>query len=168
MSYSEYIHIYNEGKNCTVFNEVAEVCKDLYQPDLEGGYWDDDKENIFDFIAKTLESETRDKRFPVFHFCNHDGDNDEEVHRCHFIYCEILNAVTGWVICLTSQHTDLSYMWNEDNIYFIQQTKRDEVFELVRDYNEKYKKLKELEKYNNLDKNDVKNILDLDKKNGKS
>jgi len=151
MSYSEYINVYKVSRDID-FKEISNVCKLLYKPKLvDGGYWDDNKD-VFEYLRKQLtdsQYKLMDKESYIFHFCNHDGLNDEEIYKCHRIFTKVINALTCALVSHYSSYADNEkIIYDEDNIeYSVKGVKsyEDEFYELKK-FIEKENLLKELDK----------------------
>jgi len=161
MSYSEYINIYKVSRDID-FKEISMVCKLLYKPKLiDGGYWDD-KKDVFEYLMEQLSNSQYkliNKESYIFHFCNHDGINDEEIYKCHKIFTKVVNALTGALISHYSDYADNErIIYDEDNNqYSINGIKNfGEDFYELKMFFEKQNLLKELDKFK--DNSSIKDI----------
>lgn len=136
MSYSEFITIYGIEQNKIDYKRVATLCNKMYKTKFNNsGYWDED--NIFDFISKQLNKSSY--KNSIFESCNHDGINDDEVNKCHKVYCKVLNCLYSCVVQHHSQNGEpYEYtIYDEDHNIFTQYKESMDESDVLKDYLEK-------------------------------
>lgn len=152
MSYSEYINVFNKKREID-FEKVARICNKIYKPKFNSGYWEED--NIFDYISKSLEKNKNPNEYQeyLFMFCNHDGENDEEVHKCHKLFCKVCNYIYSCLIQLSSQIEEptINLFWDRDNNFYSEyKDLSDEAYDFSK-YFEKIDLLSKAEKIKDVD-----------------
>jgi len=97
MSYSTYMYIYGckngiDGdlkvdKTCQMFDTNFDIIPD-------NGYWSKTNEDYVTFTEfmknKIMSERQKENNEPVFIFCNHDGETDEEVYQSFVEFAKIL------------------------------------------------------------------------------
>jgi len=161
MSYSEYINVFYKKREID-FEKVARICNKIYKPKLKYGYWsEEDSENIFDYIANSLEKDKDPNRYQeyLFMFCNHDGENDDEVHKCHKLFCKVCNYIYSCLIQLSSQTEEptLNLFWDRDNNFY---SEYKDLSDDALKFSKYFEKLDLLSKAENIKDVDLKDILE--------